>query len=79
MFNPAPPPPPPASDDKSTEFPPEILNAFVPSLKDSVCSEPVLSVVEKPKSVICCELLIVPAGVEPPLPNPAAAALAEVK
>ena len=44
MFNPAPPPPPPASVDKSTEFPPEILNAFVPSLNDSVCAEPVSSV-----------------------------------
>ena len=43
MFNPAPPPP-PDSDDKSTEFPFEILNAFVPSLNDSVCSDPVLSV-----------------------------------
>ena len=58
MFNPAPPPPPPASVDKSTEFPPEILNAFVPSLKDNVC-----------ESVF----------VSPPLPNPAAAALADVK
>ena len=79
MFNPAPPPP-PASDDKSTEFPPEILNAFVPSLKDSVCSEPVLSVVENPNAVICADDDIVPSGsVSPPLPNPAAAALADVK
>ena len=44
MFNPAPPPPPPASVDKSTVFPFEILSAFVPSLNDSVCSDPVLSV-----------------------------------
>ena len=39
MFNPAPPPPPPDSDDKSTEFPFEILSAFVLSLNDSVCSD----------------------------------------
>ena len=36
--------PPPDSDDKSTEFPFEILNRLVLSLNDSVCSDPVLSV-----------------------------------
>ena len=80
MFNPAPPPPPPESDDKSTEFPPEILNELFPSLNDNVCSEPVLSVVENPNAVICADDDIVPSGsVSPPLPNPAAAALADVK
>ena len=47
MFNPAPPPP-PASDDKSTEFPFEILSAFVPSLNDNVCE----SVFVKPSTLV---------------------------